>query len=82
MVVSTSHVGYQMLREQDRLFWMSRSVRNIINYDNTMLCSIIGSVLSKVLEPFQVKHSFFRIEQMLGLESRGKIQIDNLLNEV
>lgn len=74
MVVSArQHVGYQMQREQDRLFWMRKSIRNIINY-NTMLCSIIGSILSDILEPFHVNHSFFfRTEQMLALESRGKI---------
>lgn len=68
-----------MLRDQNTLFWMSSSVRNIINYDNAMLCSIIGSILSKVLEPFHVKRSFFMMEQMLVLESSGKIQIGNLL---
>lgn len=82
MVVSAGHVGYQMQREQDRLFWMSKSIRNIRNYNNTMLCSIIGSILSDILEPFHVNHSFFRIEQKLVLESRDKIQTGNLLKEV
>lgn len=72
-----------MQREQDRLFWMSKSIRNIINYNNTVLCSIIGSILSDILEPFHVNYSFFfRIEQRLALESRGKIQTGNLLKEV
>lgn len=47
-----------------------------------MLCSIIGSILSDILEPFHVNHSFFRIEQMLALESRDKIQTGNLLKEI
>lgn len=60
MVVSAGHVGYQMQkREQDSFFWMSKSIRNIINYNNTMLCSIIGSIFSDILEPFHVNHSLF-----------------------
>lgn len=52
VVITSQHAGHQMLRGQDRLFWMSKSVRNRVNDDNAGLCSITGSVLPTALAFF------------------------------